>query len=116
MLHVAPGTGGHCGDRQFIRRGIGLQKDMGSPVLTRPPVRMLAQLVFVVHSGAEPHTRLLSRDLGPWFLELSQAGQKLPVGTLIDGEVVIADKNGCVDFTALQVRLSSARTDPTHYL
>ena len=37
-----------------------------------------------------------SRDLGPWFPELIQAGQKLPVGTLIDGEIVIADDEGCV--------------------
>ena len=47
------------------------------------------------------------RDLAPWFPELIQAGQKLPVDTLIDGEIVIADDDGCVDFTALQVRLSS---------
>jgi ATP-dependent DNA ligase len=50
-----------------------------------------------------------SRDLGPWFPELIQAAQKLPVGTLIDGEIVIADDEGCVDFAALQSRLSSAR-------
>jgi ATP-dependent DNA ligase len=31
------------------------------------------------------------------------------VGTLIDGEIVIAHEDGCVDFTALQARLSSAR-------
>src|SRR5207248_4213410 len=49
-----------------------------------------------------------SRELGPWFPELVQAGQKLPLGTLIDGEIVIADDNGCVDFSALQGRLSSA--------
>jgi len=49
------------------------------------------------------------RDLAPWFPELIQASQKLPVGTLIDGEIVIADDDGCVDFTALQARLSSAR-------
>jgi len=51
-----------------------------------------------------------SRDLGPWFPELIQAGQKLPLGTLIDGEIVIADDNGCVDFTARQFRLSTGRT------
>ena len=50
-----------------------------------------------------------SRDLAPWFPELIQAGQKLPVGTLIDGEIVIADDEGRVDFTALQARLSTAR-------
>jgi ATP-dependent DNA ligase len=38
-----------------------------------------------------------------------QAGRQLPVGTLIDGEIVIADDKGCTDFNALQVRLSSAR-------
>jgi hypothetical protein len=31
------------------------------------------------------------------------------VGTLIDGEIVIADADGCIDFTVLQARLSSAR-------
>ena len=50
------------------------------------------------------------RDLATWFPELVRAGQTLPVGTLIDGEIVIADDEGCVDFTALQARLSSART------
>jgi ATP-dependent DNA ligase len=49
------------------------------------------------------------RDLGPWFPELLQTGGSLPARTLIDGEIVIADNDGCVDFTALQVRLSSAR-------
>jgi len=49
------------------------------------------------------------RDLAPWFPELIQAGQKLPAGTLIDGEIVIADDEGRVDFTALQARLSTAR-------
>jgi ATP-dependent DNA ligase len=49
------------------------------------------------------------RDPGPWFPELIQAGMKLPLGTLIDGEIVMADDDGCVDFTALQARLSSAR-------
>jgi ATP-dependent DNA ligase len=49
------------------------------------------------------------RDLGPWFPELIQAGQRLPVGTLIDGEIAIADDDGWVDFSALQARLSSAR-------
>jgi ATP-dependent DNA ligase len=55
-----------------------------------------------------------SRDLGPWFPELIQAGQKLPVGTLIDGEIVIADDVGCADFAALQSRLSSARKQVRH--
>ena len=49
------------------------------------------------------------RDLAPWFPELVRAGQTLPVGTLIDGEIVVADDDGYVDFSALQVRLSSAR-------
>ena len=49
------------------------------------------------------------RDLAPWFPELVQAGKTLPVGTLIDGEIVLADDDGYVDFSALQARLSSAR-------
>jgi ATP-dependent DNA ligase len=50
------------------------------------------------------------RDLSPWFPELVQAGQSLPVGTLVDGEIVIACDDGFVDFSALQARLSSARS------
>jgi ATP-dependent DNA ligase len=60
----------------------------------------------------ETAVQLLSRngrDLGPWFPELVQAGQTLPAGTLIDGEIVVADDDGTVDFSALQTRLSSAR-------
>jgi ATP-dependent DNA ligase len=49
------------------------------------------------------------RDLAPWFPELVQASQTLPVGTLVDGEIVVADDDGTVDFSALQARLSSAR-------
>ena len=101
------------------------------PVLTRPLVPMLAQLEPRLPRGEawryEPKldgfrgllwrrtataVELLSRngrDLGPWFPELIHAGQKLPVGTLVDGEIVSADDDGCVDFTALRVRLSSAR-------
>jgi ATP-dependent DNA ligase len=50
------------------------------------------------------------RDLAPWFPELVQAGQALPVGTLVDGEIVIASDDGFVDFSALQARLNSARS------
>ena len=106
------------------------------PVLTPPPVPMLAQLAPRLPRGKawlyEPKldgfrgllwrrtasaVQLLSRnsrDLGPWFPELIRAGQKLPVGTLIDGEIVIADDEACVDFAALQVRLSSARKQVPH--
>jgi ATP-dependent DNA ligase len=49
------------------------------------------------------------RDLGPHFPELVQAGQTLPSGTLIDGEIVIAGDDGGVDFGALQGRLTMAR-------
>jgi ATP dependent DNA ligase domain len=101
------------------------------PVLIRPPVPMLTPLEPRLPRGEawryEPKldgfrgllwhrttsaVELLSRngrDLGPWFPELIQAGGNLPMGTLIDGEIVIADNDGRVDFTALQVRLSRAR-------
>jgi ATP-dependent DNA ligase len=49
------------------------------------------------------------RDLGPWFPELVQAGHTLPPCTLLDGEMVIADEPGRVDFGALQARLTVAR-------
>jgi ATP-dependent DNA ligase len=95
------------------------------------PVPMLAQLQMRLPIGdmwryepkldgfrgllwcrTERTVQLLSRngrDLAPWFPELVQAGQTLPVGTLIDGEIVVADDDGCVDLGALQARLNSAR-------
>lgn len=58
------------------------------------------------------HIRLFSRngrDLGPWFPELAQAATSLPPGTLVDGEIVIADQRGYPDFGELQHRLTLAR-------
>jgi len=49
-----------------------------------------------------------ARDLAAWFPELVQAGQALSPGTLLDGEIVIADDLGRSDFGALQQRLSIA--------
>ena len=56
--------------------------------------------------------QLLSRnlkDLGAAFPELLTAGQDLPAGTLLDGEIVIADADGRSNFGALQERLGVAR-------
>src|SRR5919206_7309 len=56
--------------------------------------------------------QLLSRnlkDLGAAFPELLTAGQDLPAGTLLDGEIVIAGADGRSNFGALQERLSVAR-------
>jgi ATP-dependent DNA ligase len=56
--------------------------------------------------------RLLSRngrDLGPWFPELLHAARALPANTVVDGEIVIADELGRIDFGALQARLTVAR-------
>jgi DNA ligase-1 len=50
-------------------------------------------------------------DLGPAFPELVQAGEDLPVDTLIDGEIVTADSTGRFNFGALQERLRVARRD-----
>jgi ATP-dependent DNA ligase len=58
------------------------------------------------------HVRLLSRnlkDLSPSFPELVRAGDSLPEDTVLDGEIVIADDNGCADFGALQQRLGVGR-------
>src|SRR3954447_17498994 len=46
------------------------------------------------------------KDLGSAFPELVQAGEELPVDTLIDGEIVIADAAGRSNFGALQERLA----------
>ena len=58
------------------------------------------------------HVQVLSRnlrDLAPSFPELARAARSLPVGTLLDGEIVIADESGNADFGALQQRLTVAR-------
>src|SRR5436190_4067943 len=57
---------------------------------------------------------LLSRnqkDLSQAFPELVQAGRDLPLDTLVDGEIVIADADGRSNFGALQERLGKARRD-----
>jgi ATP-dependent DNA ligase len=50
-----------------------------------------------------------TRDLAPWFPELVGAASTLPPATVLDGEIVIANEQGCPDFTALQNRLATAR-------
>lgn len=52
------------------------------------------------------------RDLGPWFPELIRAGVALPRGTLADGEIVVADRHGAADFTAVQRRLGRDHMRP----
>jgi ATP-dependent DNA ligase len=62
-------------------------------------------------SGA---VQLLSRnlkDLSASFPELVRAGEALPLNTLLDGEIVIADANGRSDFGTLQARLSVGSRD-----
>src|SRR5947209_4683820 len=57
---------------------------------------------------------LLSRnlkDLSHAFPELVQAGRDLPLDTVVDGEIVIADADGQSNFSALQERLGTARKD-----
>jgi len=49
------------------------------------------------------------KDLAPAFPELVRAGQDLPLGTLLDGEIVIADVDGRSHFGALQERLGVAK-------
>jgi len=57
---------------------------------------------------------LLSRnlkDLSSAFPELVRAGRDLPLDTLLDGEIVIADADGRSNFGALQERLGKGRRD-----
>lgn len=67
--------------------------------------------LLVRHSSSARLLSRNSRDLGPWFPELLQAGEALPADTLIDGEIVIADERGRIDFRGLQARLTIARKD-----
>jgi bifunctional non-homologous end joining protein LigD len=95
-------------------------------LLADPPVPMLAQLATALPVGPdwryEPKldgfrallarrcdgsVRLTSRnqkDLGRWFPEVLEAARWLPPGTLLDGELILADENGHADFGALQAR------------
>jgi bifunctional non-homologous end joining protein LigD len=59
-------------------------------------------------------TQVFSRnlkDLSVAFPELVRASAALPLDTVIDGEIVIADANGNSDFGALQQRLGAGRRD-----
>src|SRR5438128_8954497 len=61
---------------------------------------------------ANGEVQLLSRngrDLAPWFPELVRAALALPLGTLLDGEIVISDETGASEFGRLQQRLSTSR-------
>jgi hypothetical protein len=46
------------------------------------------------------------------FPELVRASEALPLDTLIDGEIVIADADGSSDFGALQQRLGVSGDEP----
>jgi len=59
------------------------------------------------HAGAPAQSE---RDLASWFPELTAAAKALPAGTLVDGEIVICDEHGWVEFGRLQERLSTLRT------
>jgi ATP-dependent DNA ligase len=66
-------------------------------------------LLWRSNTGA---ARVLSRnlkDLSVSFPELMRASEALPLDTVIDGEIVIADADGSSDFGALQQRLSVGR-------
>jgi ATP-dependent DNA ligase len=59
----------------------------------------------LLRHGTNGHVHVLSRnlrDLAPSFPELIQAARSLPPGTLLDGEICIADESGNADFGALQ--------------
>jgi ATP-dependent DNA ligase len=58
---------------------------------------------------ADGHVRVTSRngeDLSRWFPEIAQEGTVLPPGTIVDGELVVADATARSDFGALQARLT----------
>jgi len=62
--------------------------------------------------GLGLQVRLLSRnlkDLSLSFPELVRAGNALSPGTVIDGEIVLADEDGRANFSALQARLGVGR-------
>ncbi|MBV9327440.1 MAG: hypothetical protein JO352_27180 [Chloroflexi bacterium] len=68
-------------------------------------------LLWRSNTGA---ARVLSRnlrDLSVSFPELVRASEALPLDSVVDGEIVIADAGGSSDFGALQQRLGVGRRD-----
>lgn len=53
------------------------------------------------------------KDLLPCFPELGHAGTAVPDGTILDGEIVIANEAGMADFGALQDRLVRSTRQPS---
>jgi ATP-dependent DNA ligase len=112
---------------QRVRRG----RVLFRPVLGPAPLPMLARLQSTLPRGeqwryepkfdgfrgllwrrGDADVQLLSRnvkDLSSWFPEIVHAAQVLSTGTLLDGEIVIADSMGRSDFGALQHRMSVAK-------
>ncbi|GGJ89709.1 ATP-dependent DNA ligase [Pilimelia anulata] len=103
---------------------------VGGPAIVPPVAPMLADAVERLPSGErwifEPKwdgfrgilfhlpegTRLQSRSgkaLGPYFPEILRAGRWLPVGTVLDGELIVWREHGRTSFAALQRRLSAGR-------
>jgi ATP-dependent DNA ligase len=83
----------------------------GEPWRYEPKLDGFRGLLGRTRSGS---VHLLSRnlkDLGPAFPELVEAARHLPCGTLLDGEIIIADAQGRSNFGALQERLGVARRD-----
>ena len=83
----------------------------GEPWRYEPKLDGFRGLLYRPPSGS---VHLLSRnlkELSAAFPELLSAGQELPDGTLLDGEIVIADADERSNFTALQERLGLARRD-----
>jgi bifunctional non-homologous end joining protein LigD len=83
----------------------------GPEWLYEPKVDGFRSLLW--RSNAGP-VRLLSRnlkDLSVLFPEVVHAGRALPLDSVLDGEIVIADADGQSDFGALQRRLRAGARD-----
>lgn len=88
---------------------LGNQLPSGQEWRYEPKLDGFRGLLWHRSAGQAPLLSRNARDLGQWFPELTRATRALPPDTLIDGEIVICDEEGWLDFGALQARLGTAR-------
>jgi ATP-dependent DNA ligase len=68
-------------------------------------------LLWRSNAGPVPLLSRNFKDLSASFPEVVHAGQALPLDSVLDGEIVIADADGHSDFGALQRRLGAGARD-----
>ena len=80
----------------------------GDGMAIRTEARRVSRPAWTHHRRTRLFTSRNGKDLLRCFPEVAQAARVLPPGTILDGEIVIADDDGVPDFGALQSRLATS--------